>query len=101
MRGNVPQLKDVVLHLTPQTEIDLQCYEQFDSSKEEDEVDNMRDQLPERRAGQATCYRIEAPCCRCSSVVQLAVESSGDTLRVVQQMLMGELSLVCPCCANN
>lgn len=100
MRGNVPQLKDIVLELTPQPEIDLQCYEQFDSSDEEDEVDNMRDQ-PARQAGQDTCYRIKVQCCRCSSVVQLAVESSGDSLRILQQMLLGDLSLVCPWCATN
>lgn len=100
MRGNVPQVKDIVLELKPQPEIDLQCYEQFDSSDEEDEVDNMRDQ-PARQAGQATCYRIKVQCCRCSSLLQLAVESSGDNLRIFQQLLMGDLSLVGPCCANN
>lgn len=101
MRGNVPQIKDIILNLEPQPEIDLQCYEEFDNSEEEeDEVDNMRDQL-ERRAGQAGLYTIEAPCCRCLNVVQLSVESSHQNLLIFEQLLMGDLNLICPRCANN
>ncbi|CAA52531.1 early protein [Human papillomavirus type 26] len=102
MHGNIINIEDVILDLVPQPEIDLRCYEQLDyeqfDSSDEDETDNMRDQQA-RQAGQEVCYRIEAQCCMCNSIVQLAVQSSRQNVRVLEQMLMEDVSLVCHQCA--
>ena len=92
MHGNIINIEDVILDLVPQPEIDLRCYEQLDyeqfDSSDEDETDNMRDQQA-RQARQEVC----------NSIVQLAVQSSRQNVRVLEQMLMEDVSLVCHQCA--
>uniref|UniRef100_Q17UH2 Protein E7 n=10 Tax=Human papillomavirus type 53 TaxID=333765 RepID=Q17UH2_HPV53 len=103
MHGNVPTLPQYIIELIPQTEIDLQCHEQLNSSEDEDEdeVDHLQEQPQQaRRDEQHPCYLIETQCCRCESLVQLAVQSSTKELRMLQQMLMGTVELVCPLCAT-
>nr|ALJ32822.1 early protein E7 [human papillomavirus 69]ALJ32830.1 early protein E7 [human papillomavirus 69] len=103
MHGDTINIQDVILDLVPQPEIDLQCYEQLDyeqfDSSDEDETDNVRNQQA-RQAEQEACYRIEAECCVCNSIVQLAVLSSRQNVRAVEQLLMGDVSLVCHQCAT-
>nr|ABO76804.1 putative transforming protein E7 [human papillomavirus 56]ABO76811.1 putative transforming protein E7 [human papillomavirus 56]ALT54859.1 E7 [human papillomavirus 56]ALT54866.1 E7 [human papillomavirus 56]ALT54873.1 E7 [human papillomavirus 56] len=104
MHGKVPTLQEVILELTPQTEIDLQCNEQLDSSEDEDEdeVDHLQERPQQaRQAKQHTCYLIHVPCCQCKFVVQLDIQSTKEDLRVVQQLLMGALTVTCPLCASS
>lgn len=103
MHGKVTTIPEYILDLVPQTEIDLHCYEQLNSSEEEDEdeVDHLQKQPQQARQDeQHPCYLINTQCCRCASAVQLAVQSSTKELRALQQMLMGALELVCPLCAT-
>nr|CAD1814602.1 transforming protein E7 [human papillomavirus 66] len=104
MHGKVPTLQEVILELAPQTEIDLQCNEQLDSSEDEDEdeIDHLLERPQQaRQAKQHKCYLIHVPCCKCELVVQLDIQSTKEELRVVQQLLMGALTVTCPLCASS
>ncbi|AAZ39514.1 E7 protein [human papillomavirus 106] len=95
MHGQQPTLKDILLELDEPDVVDLHCNEQFASSEEED---NREDgEQPTEPAQQA--YRVLTCCCRCGRAVRLVVESGHAELRVLQELLLGALGIVCPHCA--
>lgn len=91
MRGETPTLKDIVLFDIPtcETPIDLYCYEQLDSSDEDDQAkqDIQR-------------YKILCMCTQCYKSVKLVVQCTEADIRNLQQMLLGTLDIVCPLCAR-
>ncbi|ADW41702.1 E7 [Colobus guereza papillomavirus 1] len=95
MHGRQPTVKDIVLELHPSVQpeptIDLFCYEQLDSSEDEDEQ-------PTEPAQQAM-YRVVTECSKCSRAVRLVVECEHTDIRDLQRLLLGTLALVCPVCA--
>ncbi|WBM83797.1 E7 protein [human papillomavirus 73] len=96
MHGKKTTLQDITLDLKPTTEIDLTCYESLDSSEDEDETDSHLDRQAERE-----CYRIVTDCTKCQCTVCLAIESNKADLRVIEDLLMGALGIVCPNCSRN
>ncbi|ACV32159.1 E7 [Rhesus papillomavirus 1b] len=111
MIGPKPTLEDIVLDLQPLPQpesVDLMCYEQLsDSSEDEDEVDHHHNNQQQhhqhaRPAGpeDGDCFRIVSDCYSCSKPLRLVVVSSHEELRVLEQLLMGTLEIVCPSCAG-
>ncbi|ABX56084.1 E7 [Macaca fascicularis papillomavirus 4] len=96
MIGPKPTLEDIVLHLEPEP-VDLMCHEQFDSSEDEDEdqVDHHNARLEEPE-----CFRIVSDCHRCQNTLRLVVVSTPEEVRVLEELLMGTLEIVCPRCAD-
>lgn len=95
MHGQVATIKDIVLEERPEV-VDLHCNEQLLDSSESEEEDSVREQLVEQ-AQQA--YRVVTTCGWCKCLVRLAVECRDADVKVLQQLLLDNLSIVCPRCA--
>ncbi|ABX56078.1 E7 [Macaca fascicularis papillomavirus 6] len=100
MIGPKPTLQDIVLTSQPEPQpepVDLMCHEHLsDSSEDEDEIDHhYEDRLEEQQL-----YRILSACAHCGSAVRLVVSSTHSEVQVLQQLLMGNLEIVCPSCAG-
>ena len=101
MRGNAPTLKDIILYDLPTCDpttcdtppVDLYCYEQFDTSDEDDEDDDQPIKQDIQR------YRIVCGCTQCGRSVKLVVSSTGADIQQLHQMLQDTLGIVCPLCA--
>lgn len=98
MHGRTPTIQDIVLEERPEP-ISLQCEEEMlDSSDEEDARDCMHEQQQlAERAQQA--FRVVTTCGVCYRAVRLVVLSDDVHLRHLQQLLLNDLSIVCPGCA--
>ncbi|AMR98485.1 E7 [Macaca fuscata papillomavirus 1] len=96
MIGPKPTLQDIVLSCDPEP-VDLYCHEELpDSSEDEDETDHHRaDDTPAQE-----CYRIVCDCHGCQSTLRLVVVSTPEDLRVLEDLLMGSLEILCPTCAG-
>nr|WAB54082.1 E7 [human papillomavirus 89] len=96
MHGRTPTIQDIVLEELPEP-ISLQCEEEMlDSSDEEDARDCVHEQLAEQ-AQQA--FRVVTTCGVCYCAVRLVVLCDDAHLRQLQQLLLDDLSIVCPGCA--
>nr|ALJ32778.1 early protein E7 [Human papillomavirus type 61]ALJ32785.1 early protein E7 [Human papillomavirus type 61] len=95
MHGQVATIKDIVLEERPEV-VDLHCNEQLLDSSESEEEDSVREQLVQQ-AQQA--YRVVTTCGICKCPVRLVVQCGDADLKVLQELLLGELSIVCPGCA--
>ncbi|AEA35048.1 early protein E7 [Papio hamadryas papillomavirus 1] len=98
MIGPHPTLADIVLELEPEP-VDLRCYEQLDSSDDEDEIDHHQQQARPVHQEDGECFRILSDCHICQNTVSLVVYSTHDDLHVLEDLLMGNLEIVCPNCA--
>ncbi|ATQ38078.1 E7 [Alphapapillomavirus 3] len=97
MHGQVATIKDIVLEEVPDV-VDLHCNEQvLDSSESEEEDDRDSVQQPVEQAQQA--YRVVTTCGSCWCPVRLVVQCGDADLKVLQQLLEDNVSLVCPRCA--
>lgn len=88
MRGNAPDLKDIVLQSADYVEpVDLYCDESLspDSSPEEEE--------------ELEPYTIDTQC-NCESKVRLVVVATKAAIRTLEILLFQELGIVCPVCAR-
>ncbi|ABX56066.1 E7 [Macaca fascicularis papillomavirus 3] len=99
MIGPGPTLQDIVLELEPEP-VDLRCYEQLDSSEDEDEIDHHQQQdRPDVQEDDGERFRILSDCHVCQNTVSLVVHSTHDDLHILEDLLMGTLEIVCPNCA--
>lgn len=99
MHGQVATIKDIVLQELPNV-VDLHCHEQLLDSSEsesEDDRDGVHEQQPVEQAQQA--YRVVTTCGICWCPVRLTVQCRDADVKVLQQLLLDDLSIVCPCCA--
>lgn len=87
MIGKEATIPDIVLELQQlvQPTADLHCYEEL--SEEETEEEPRR--IP---------YKIVAPCCVCGSKLRLIVFATQVGIRAQENLLLGEVQLVCPNC---
>ena len=46
-------------------------------------------------------YSIDTCCKHCNSVIRIVVYATGSAIHLLQQLLVAELSLLCPLCARN
>ncbi|AHZ58194.1 E7 protein [Human papillomavirus type 72b] len=98
MHGQVATIKDIVLEELPDV-VDLLCHEQLlDSSESESEGEDERDSVqPVEQAQQA--YGVVTTCGSCCCPVRLVVQCGDADLKVLQQLLQDNVSIVCPRCA--
>lgn len=91
MRGDAPTLKDIELRLEelilPQS---LICDEELESLSPDD--------LPEEEA--LTPFKVDSTCHTCNTGVRIVVVASAGAIRALEQLLVTNLSIVCPECAR-
>lgn len=88
MIGKEATIPDIVLELQQLVQpTDLHCYEEL--SEEETETEEEPRRIP---------YKIVAPCCFCGSKLRLIVLATHAGIRSQEELLLGEVQLVCPNC---
>ncbi|ABX56102.1 E7 [Macaca fascicularis papillomavirus 5] len=98
----VLELHPEVLELDPEPEpVDLMCHEVLDSSDDDDEdaIDHHHNDATPVEQEQAD-YRIVCDCHTCGNTLRLVVHSTEADVRVLEDLLMGTLDIVCPKCAG-
>lgn len=87
MIGKEATIPEIVLELQDlvQPTADLHCYEELS----EEETEEERPHIP---------YKIVAPCCFCGSKLRLIVVATALGIRSQEELLLGEVQLVCPNC---
>ncbi|ACC99409.1 E7 [Macaca fascicularis papillomavirus 9] len=100
MIGPKATLQDIVLELEPEV-VDLMCHEELDSSEDEDEDAIHHQYYDVTPVEQGSQYRIVCDCYSCGNTLRLVVHSTEADVRVLEDLLMGTLEIVCPRCAGS
>ncbi|CAA75471.1 E7 [Human papillomavirus 80] len=86
MIGKEATIPDIELELQELVQpTDLHCYEELSEEETEEEPQH----IP---------YKIVAPCCFCESKLRLIVVATSFGIRAQEELLFGEVKLVCPGC---
>lgn len=92
MRGNQPTVRDVELNLNelvlPEN---LLCDEGEESLSPDCEPEEEQD---------VQTYRVDTQCYICGTGVRICVAASEPAIHLLQELLFGSLSLLCPRCSR-
>ena len=86
MRSNPVPLPDVILQEAPEV-LDLHCYEEIEEEVEQGPI--------------IEPYEVQVNCGLCEDIIVFFVAGTTDSIRTLQQELLGNLRLVCGSCALN
>ncbi|ABM67066.1 E7 [Macaca fascicularis papillomavirus 1] len=87
MIGKEVTLQDIVLELKPQVEPDLFCDEELPGEEEEEEEPVTRNP-----------FKVLTSCGGCETKLRLFVVATESGIREFQELLFGDLILLCPEC---
>lgn len=92
MHGSSPTLQDIVLSEQPTEvqpdEVDLRCYEEL-----------LPEEVLDQPEPDVDPYRVLVPCGKCERIIKLAILATSCGVVTLEQLLLGELQIVCPPCA--
>nr|AEX31151.1 E7 protein [Human papillomavirus] len=89
MRGNEPTLRDIELNLEeivlPQNLLSNESLSPDDAPEEE----------------HLSPYRVDSYCYKCNCRVRIVVVASAGSIRLLEELLLSSLFLLCPGCSRN